>query len=308
MVPLRPAQGFFLNGEKLTLRGTNRHQDFEGKGSALSNAQHLRDMRLIKEMGANFVRLAHYPQDPAVLEAADRLGLLVWEEIPVVNYITASPDFTANATAMLRDMIRQHYDHPSVILWGIMNEPLLFGGKGSRVRVHTDSAYVRAVRALAETLNAVAHAEDSTRLTVMAIHESEDYDRWGLAGVTDVLGVNLYKGWYSGEFADFGALLDERHRAYPKQVVLVSEYGAGSDQRLNSLEPERFDFTGNWARLFHESHIRQIAERPWLAGTAIWNEFDFSQPNKGYSIPNRNQKGMLTWDRRPKDVYYLYAA
>jgi len=302
------AHGFFLNGEKLTLRGTNRHQDLEGVGSALSNAQHLRDMHLIKEMGANFVRLAHYPQDPAVLDAADRLGLLVWEEIPVVNYITPSPEFTANASAMLRDMIRQHYDHPSVILWGIMNEPLLFGGNGSRVRVHTDSAYVRSVRALAETLNAVAHEEDSTRRTVMATHESDDYDRWGLSDITDVLGVNLYKGWYSGEFADFGAILDERHRARPKQVVLVSEYGAGSDERLNSAAPERFDFTGNWARLFHESHLRQIAERPWLAGTAIWNEFDFSQPNKGYSIPNRNQKGMVTWDRRPKDVYYLYAA
>jgi beta-galactosidase len=302
------AQGFLLNGEKLALHGTNRHQDLEGRGSALSNAQHVRDMELIKQMGANFVRLAHYPQDPAVLAAADRLGLLIWEEIPVVNYITPAPEFTANAEGMLRDMIRQHYNHPSVILWGIMNEPLLFGGNGSRVGTHTDSVYVRSVRTLAETLNAVVHAEDSTRRTVMAIHESEDYDRWGMAGVTDVLGVNLYKGWYSGTFPDFGKILDERHRAHPNESVIVSEYGAGSDQRLNALEPERFDFSGNWQRLYHESHLRQIAARPWLAGTAIWNEFDFSQPNKGYSIPNRNQKGMMTWDRRPKDVYYLYEA
>lgn len=300
--------GFFLNGEKLVLRGTNRHQDFEGRGSAVSDAQHVRDMELIDEMGANFVRLAHYPQDPAVLEAADRLGLLIWEEIPVVNYITPDPEFTANATAMLRDMVRQHYNHPSVILWGIMNEPLLFGGAGGRARTHTDTAYVRSVRTLAETLDAVVHAEDPTRRTAMAIHESEDYDRWGFAGVTDVLGVNLYKGWYSGAFPDLGTFLDERHRAHPDQVVIVSEYGAGSDQRLNSLEPERFDFTGNWQRLYHESHLRQFGGRPWLAGTAIWNEFDFSQPRKGYSIPNRNQKGMMTWDRRPKDVYYLYQA
>jgi beta-galactosidase len=303
-----PARGFILNGEKLPLRGTNRHQDFEGEGSALSNVQHERDMELIKSMGANFVRLAHYPQDPAVLDAADRLGLLIWEEIPVVNYITPAPEFTANAEGMLRDMIRQHYNHPSVILWGIMNEPLLFGGNGSRVGTHTDSAYVRSVRALAETLNAVVHAEDPTRRSVMAIHESEDYDRWGIADVTDVLGVNLYKGWYSGTFPDFGAILDERHRAHPAQSVVVSEYGAGSDQRLNSLEPERFDFTGGWQRLYHESHLRQLQTRPWLAGTAIWNEFDFSQPNKGYSIPNLNQKGMMTWDRRPKDVFYLYEA
>jgi beta-galactosidase len=303
-----PARGFFLNGEKLPLHGTNRHQDFEGEGSALSNVQHARDMELIKSMGANFVRLAHYPQDPAVLAAADRLGLLIWEEIPVVNYITPAPEFTANAEGMLRDMIRQHFNHPSVILWGIMNESLLYGGNGGRVGTHTDSAYVRSVRALAERLNAVVHAEDPTRRSVMAIHESEDYDRWGIADVTDVLGVNLYKGWYSGTFPDFGAILDERHRAHPTQAVVVSEYGAGSDHRLNSVAPERFDFTGGWQRLYHESHLRQLQTRPWLAGTAIWNEFDFSQPNKGYSIPNLNQKGMMTWDRRPKDVFYLYEA
>ncbi|HEU4632282.1 MAG TPA: glycoside hydrolase family 2 TIM barrel-domain containing protein [Gemmatimonadaceae bacterium] len=300
--------GFFLNGRRLALHGTNRHQDLAGQGSALTDAQHVRDLELIKAMGANFVRLAHYPQDPAVLDAADRLGLLVWEEIPVVNFITRRPAFTASAETMLREMIRQHANHPSVILWGIMNEPLLFGETGGRVRTHTDTAYVHAVRELAERLHAVAHAEDPTRRTVMAIHESEDYDRWGLADVTDVLGVNLYKGWYSGAFPDFGALLDARHRAHPAQVVLVSEYGAGSDQRLNSATPERFDFTGSWQRRYHERHLRQIAARPWLAGTAIWNEFDFSQPRKGYTIPNVNQKGMLTWDRRPKDVYYLYQA
>jgi beta-galactosidase len=300
--------GFFLNGARLVLRGTNRHQDAAGQGSALSDAQHVRDLELIKTMGANFVRLAHYQQDPAVLEAADRLGLLIWEEIPVVNYITPGAEFTANATAMLRDMIRQHYNHPSVVLWGIMNEPLLFSGTGGRVTTHADTAYVRAVLALAETLDSVAHAEDPTRRTVMAIHESDDYDRWGIASVTDVLGVNLYKGWYTGAFSDFGTLLDERHRAHPNQVVVVSEYGAESDQRLNSLEPERFDFTGNWQRLYHESHLRQIDARPWLAGTAIWNEFDFSQPRKGYAIPNLNQKGVMTWDRRPKDAYYLYEA
>ena len=300
--------GFFLNGKKLALQGTNRHQDYAGLGSALPDSLHVRDMQLIKAMGANFVRLAHYPQDPSVLEAADSLGLLIWEEVPVVNYINPDSAFTANAEAMLREMIRQHSNHPSVILWGLMNESLLYGPQGARVGRQTDSGYVHSVRALAEAMNAIAHAEDPARRTVMAIHESDDYDRWGIAAVADVLGVNLYKGWYSGAFPDFGALLDARHRAHPEQVVVVSEYGAGSDERLNSPAPERFDFTGNWQRLFHESHLRQIAARPWLAGTAIWNEFDFSQPRKGYSIPNRNQKGMMTWDRRAKDVYYLYAA
>ncbi|HEU4642211.1 MAG TPA: glycoside hydrolase family 2 TIM barrel-domain containing protein [Gemmatimonadaceae bacterium] len=303
-----PARGFFLNGARLQLRGTTRHQDFEGLGSALSNARHVRDMELIKAMGANFVRLAHYPQDPAVLDAADRLGLLVWEEIPIVNYITPSPEFTHNARTMMRDMIRQHRNHPSVIAWGLMNEVFLWSPEGARIRVQSDTTYMREVRELAQGLDSLAHAEDPTRPTAMAIHGSGDYDRAGVAAIPDVLGVNVYDGWYSGTFDGFGKTLDRRHARAPEQPLFVSEYGAGVDTRVNSLHPERFDFSGEWQRMFHEAYLRQIAARPWLAGAAIWNEFDFSQPETGGSIPYVNQKGMLTWDRRPKDVYFLYKA
>lgn len=303
-----PDSGFFLNGEKLLLRGTNRHQDYEGFGSALSNRQHVRDLEIIKEMGANFVRLAHYPQDPEVLDAADRLGLLVWEEIPVVNYITVSERFTRNAENMLREMIRQHYNHPSVILWGTMNEVFLWGPEGARIRQQVDTAYTRQVFAFARRLDALARAEDPHRYTAMAIHGSPDYDLTGVARVPQVLGLNIYSGWYSGTFEDFGRGLDQRHRRYPDQVLFVSEYGSGSDLRLNSLEPERFDHSSDWHRMYHESYLRQIRERPYLAGAAIWNQFDFSQPDIGESMPRMNQKGMLTWDRRTKDVYFLYKA
>ncbi|HEX6536049.1 MAG TPA: glycoside hydrolase family 2 TIM barrel-domain containing protein [Gemmatimonadaceae bacterium] len=303
-----PDSGFFLNGRHLRLHGTNRHQDFQGIGSALSNEQHVRDMELIKAMGANFVRLAHYPQDPAVLDAADRLGLLIWEEIPVVNYITPSPEFGRNAREMMRDMIRQHRNHPSVVVWGLMNEVFLWSPEGARIREQRDTTYMREVRDFAAGLDSVAHAEDPTRPTVMAIHGSADYDKAGVSSVPDVLGVNVYDGWYSGTFDGFGRTLDRRHASHPKQPLFVSEYGAGVDVRVNSLHPERFDFSGSWQRMFHEAYLRQIAARPWLAGAAIWNEFDFSQPETGGSIPYLNQKGMLTWDRQPKDVYYLYQA
>jgi beta-galactosidase len=123
-----------------------------------------------------------------------------------------------------------------------------------------------------------------------------------------VLGLNIYDGWYSGTFDGFGIQLDKHHARMPGRVLFVSEYGAEDDYRVNSLEPERFDFSGSWMRRYHESYLRQIAARPWLGGTAIWNEFDFSQPETGGSIPYMNQKGMLTWDRTPKDVYYLYKA
>jgi beta-galactosidase len=303
-----PNHGFSLNGKKLQLRGTTRHQDYEGIGPSLSNEQHVRDMEWIKEMGANFVRLAHYPQDPAVLDAADRLGLLIWEEIPVVNYITISPEFTQNAHTMMREMIRQHRNHPAVIMWGLMNEVFLWSPEGARIGKQSDTTYMRHVRDLAEGLDSLVHREDSSRYIAMAMHASADYDRAGIAIIPQVLGVNLYSGWYGGVFTDFGKALDNRHAREPQQNIFVSEYGAGEDERINSLEPERFDFSSNWQRLFHESHLRQIAARPWLAGTAIWNEFDFSQPETGGSMPYVNNKGMLTWDRKPKDVFYLYKA
>lgn len=303
-----PQNGFSLNGAKLQLRGTNRHQDYAGIGSALPNELHVRDLQWIKEMGANFVRLAHYPQDPAVLETADRLGILVWEEIPVVNYITPSPQFTHNAETMLQEMIRQHFNHPSVIMWGTMNEVFLWGPGGSRIRKQLDTTYTREVRNYAAHMDSLARREDPTRLTTMAVHMSGDYDAAGVSRVSQVLGLNIYDGWYSGTFAGFGTQLDKHHARMPDRLLFVSEYGAEDDYRVNSLEPERFDFSGTWMRRYHESYLEQIAARPWLMGTAIWNEFDFSQPETGGSIPYMNQKGMLTWDRKPKDVFYLYKA
>lgn len=302
------SNGFMLNGQKLLLRGTNRHQDHERFGSAMSNALHRRDLQMIKNMGANFLRLGHYPQDPEVLEAADRLGLLLWEEIPVVNYVNTDPQFTAATSRMLREMVRQHRNHPSVIMWGLMNEPLLWSQDGDRVSRQSDSSYVRQLRALSLHLDSVARADDPTRATTMALHGSDDYDRFGVGNDVPVVGVNRYDGWYGGQFKEFGGGLDKRHAAHPNQALIVSEYGAEDDYRVNSLEPERFDFSGSWQRRYHESYLRQIAARPWLAGTAIWNQFDFSQPEIGGSIPYRNQKGMQTWDREYKDVYYLYQA
>jgi beta-galactosidase len=300
--------GFRLNGEKLVLRGTNRHQDHERFGSALSNDLHRRDLTLIKAMGANFLRLAHYPQDPAVLEAADELGLLLWEEIPVVDYINPDARFTAATVLQLREMIRQHRNHPSVVWWGLMNEVLLWSGDGERINRHSDSTYLRQVRELEATLDSVARAEDPSRPTTVALHGSDDYDKAGLGVRTPVVGVNRYDGWYSGVFADLGRGLDKRRAAHPAQSLILSEYGAEDDYRVNSLVPERFDFSGTWQRRYHESYLRQLAARPWLAGSAVWNQFDFGKGEIGGSIPFRNQKGLMTWNREYKDVYFLYQA
>ena len=303
-----PTGGFSLNGEKLQLRGTNRHQDYDRLGSALPNALHRRDLEIIKEMGANFLRLAHYPQDPAVLEAADRLGLLIWEEIPVVNYITVDPGFTERSAAQLREMIRQHHNHPSVVIWGTMNEVFLWSEGGYRIARQGDTSYMRQTRDFARHLDSIARAEDPARYSAMAIHGSGDYDASGVSDAAQIVGLNRYDGWYSGTFEQFGTGLDRRHERRPNEIIFVSEYGAEDDFRVNSLAPERFDFSGTWMRRYHESYLRQINARPWLAGTAIWNQFDFSQPDVGGSISHMNQKGMLTFDREPKDLFYLYKA
>lgn len=301
-------KGFSLNGKHIKLRGTNRHQDKMAQGSALSNAEHRRDMQLIKDMGCNFIRIAHYPQDPEILKAADELGLLAWEEVPLVNYMTIHPEFLENSKNMLKEMIRQHFNHPSVIVWGSMNEIFLWGNNEDRIGKQTDSVYIKNVAKYAKELNDLILVEDSARYSTLAMHMSSDYDKVGIEDLPQIASYNIYSGWYGGKFEDFGKTFDRKHVKKPNQNIFISEYGAGGDIRLNSKEPKRFDFTGQYQRLYNESYLKQINERPFISGSAIWNQFDFSQPHVGGPIPHLNQKGMATWDRKPKDVYYFYKA
>lgn len=300
--------GFSLNGKKLVLKGTNRHQDFKDKGDALSSEDHYRDMKLIKDMGCNFLRLAHYPQAPEVLALADKMGLLIWEEIPLVNYMNPVPEFLDNSKNMIREMIRQNYNHPSVIIWGSMNEVLLWSEKAERIQVQENLDYMAKIKAYAIKLDSTVRAEDPLRTSTMAMHMSDDYDKYKLSDIPGLASYNIYNGWYSGKSEEFKPTIDAKHTANPKQVLFISEYGAEADNRVNTERPIRFDFTGQYQRSFHETYLTQIKQMPYLAGTAIWNEFDFSQPNVGGVSNNMNQKGVVTWDRKPKDSYYIYKA
>ncbi|MEZ5427889.1 MAG: glycoside hydrolase family 2 TIM barrel-domain containing protein, partial [Pyrinomonadaceae bacterium] len=295
-------EGFFLNGKYLKLRGTNKHQDYQGLGNAVPDELMVRDLEIIKDNGFNFLRLAHYPQDPAVLEAADRLGILIWEEIPIVNLITISEAFNQNSKTMLRDMIRQHRNHPSIIIWGYMNEIFLRSPKTGADLTETFK--------LAKELEKICKEEDPTRVTGIAFDfgSREDYYQSGLTSITDIVGWNLYFGWYHDTFEDFGKFIDEQHRRLPDKPLIISEYGANADRRLHSANPKRFDSTVEWQRMFHESYWRQISERKFIAGSAIWNQFDFGSEFRGETIPHINQKGMFTYDRRPKDVSFFYKA
>lgn len=293
---------FLLNGDPYKLRGICRHQDRMGVGIALADEEHRRDILLAKEMGANFIRISHYPQDDALLEMCDRVGLIAWEEIPVIDFVPEYEGFADNAETMLLDMIRRHRNHPSIIMWGFMNEILL------RVPHEEKDATWKRTLMLAKHLEDVLKSEDPSRMSAMAFHGSDIYHEAHLADITDVKGWNLYQGWYGGNLEDFPKFLSRQHRDHPEHRIIVSEYGAGSDRRLHSLDPRPFDFSVEYQQKYLESYLPVIEDSAFIAGASHWNLIDFSSANRAESMPHINNKGILTNEREKKDVFYYFAS
>jgi beta-galactosidase len=295
-------RGFMLNGDRLKLLGTNRHQDFPGLGNALPDGMHRRDVEIVKETGFNFLRTAHYPQANAVLDAADRLGLIVWEETPIVNIITMSDAFAENSEQMLIEMIRQHYNHPSVAFWGYMNEVML------RIPNPIPEGYYEHLVSLAQRLEDRLKAEDEHRISVTAISLHEIDNGTGFGEVPEVHGMNLYFGWYYNDLETWGTYLDSLHAARPDRVYMVSEYGAGSDERVHTEEGRSFDFSSEYMQDFHMSAFPQLLERDYIVATGVWNQFDFGSDHRQDTKNGINQKGLLFYDRTPKDIWHYYRA
>lgn len=303
-----PDKGFFLNGRHLKLMGTNRHQDYKDLGNALPDEMHLRDVRLLKEMGGNFLRIAHYPQDPLVYAECDRLGILTSVEIPVINRLGTDPEFDANCANMAREMVYQSFNHPSMIIWAYMNEVLLVPSLWKEGKISKED-YFKKVRDCAAGIDSAIREADSTRPTMIPCDSSpKTYKESGLGDIPDILGFNLYRGWYSGKFSDFGPTLDRIHSMFPDKSLIVSEYGADADWRLHSFEPECFDYTCDYALLFHKHYIPVILEKEYLAGSAVWNLNDFYSEGRAFAVPHTNCKGLVTLGRVPKDSYWLYRA
>lgn len=301
-------RGFMLNGKPLKLIGANRHQDYLNLGNALPDRLHINDIELLKKMGANFIRISHYPQDPSVLEACDEKGLLVWEEIPIVNYITISENFESISKNMLSEMIKQHYNHTSVIIWGFMNEVLLRLKKGLEDNPQFNrETYLQKVNELAVLLNTLAKEEDPTRWTAIAHHQKyEVYEEAGLNEITDIVGWNIYSGWYGANMEKAGEFLDRFHKNHPDKGIIIAEYGGGSDPRIRALNPLRFDFTIEWQTSIHASYYKQMFDRPHVMGGALWNFVDFYSENRKDVVPNVNSKGVVNLDRSLKDSYLFY--
>lgn len=298
-------KGFYLNGKPLKLIGTSRHQDRPSQGNAVSADNAMQDIQWLKEMGGNFLRIAHYPQDPSVLEACDRLGILTSVEIPIVNEITESDAFYRRCEEMQVEMIRQNYNHPSVIIWCYMNEILLrphFNNDKERQQV-----YFGNITRLAKRLDSITRKEDPFRNTMIVHHGDFDkYRKNGLTDYADIIGWNLYSGWYGGKLEDFAAFMDKHHEQLPSKPIVIAEFGADADPRIRSFDPVRFDKSIEYTLRFHQYYFREIMKRPFVAAAMIWNLADFNSETREESMPHINNKGLLTWDRTPKDIYYWY--
>lgn len=295
-------KGFFLNGRHLQLHGVCRHQDAEGVGNALRHIHHDEDIKLIREIGANAIRLSHYPQDNYFIDQLDRSGIVAWSEIPFVGpggYLDKgfvdSEALKTNGRQQLREMIRQLYNHPSICFWGIFNELKPDGDDP------TD--YIR-------ELNDIAHSEDPTRLTTAATNREADMNY-----VTDLIAWNRYDGWYGATPSTLASFLDKTHKERPNVRIAISEYGAGASiyQQQDSLvqtNPTSWWHPENWQTYYHERNWEILSARPFVWGTFIWNMFDFGAAHRTEGDrPGFNDKGLVTFDRKhKKDAFYFYKA
>ena len=288
-------KGFLLNGKPLQLRGAAKHQDRCVKYSAVSEEDVREDFSILREMGANAVRLSHYQHPQPAYNCCDEEGLLCWAEIPMLK-MTEDPALQANAVQQLTELILQNIHHPSVFCWGIQNEIAMF----------RDAPFMhencRELHALVKTL-------DPGRLSACAnLYPLKAASR--LNEITDLVGYNLYFGWYYGEMPDYGPWLDAFHEKRPSLPLGITEYGVDANLSLHSEAPKVKDYSEEYQALWHETVYPQIERRPWLWGSFIWNMFDFSSDRRDEGGQKGiNAKGLVTHDRKTrKDAFYYYKA
>ncbi len=300
-------KGLILNGKYVKLVGTNRHQCFEGLGNALRDEYHVQDVKLLKAMGGNFLRVSHYPQDPVVMEMCDRLGIVTSVEIPSINWITENQGYIDRNVEMAKEMIRQDFNRPSVLIWNYMNEIMLRSPYKKKTPEYAE--YCKNMAEYGRVLEETIRAEDPDRYTMLVFHGAlSAYEAAGLVELPMLVGWNLYQGWYGSNLAGFDKFLDNFHQKYPDIPMFVSEYGPGVDPRLHSFEPQRFDFTVEYGNIYHEHYLQAIMERPFVVGSNIWNLNDFHSAFRIDAVPFINSKGITTVNRELKDPYLLYTA
>ena len=311
---------FMLNGKRLLLRGTHRHEDHAGVAQAMTEAMIKQEMVMMKEMGVNFIRLGHYQQSRIVLDLCDSLGILVWEEIPWCRGGLGGDTYKAQARRMLTNMIEQHYNHTSVIIWGLGNEN---DWPGDFTEFDKDK-----IRAFMKELNDISHRLDPSRKT--AIRRC-DFCK----DIVDVYSPSIWAGWYRGIYTEYKEVSKKefegvdrflhvewggdshagRHSESPDKALSMIKTGAGADERAGDASlyggGARISKDGDWSESYIVNlidwHLKEQESMPWLTGTAYWPFKDFSTPIRPENpVPYVNQKGVVERDFTKKESYYVF--
>lgn len=290
-----PKKGFFLNGKSYPLHGVSRHQDRKGLGNAITREMHDEDMALIKEIGANTIRLAHYQHDQYFYDLCDEVGMVVWAEIPYIS--EHMPNGRENTISQMKELIIQNYNHPCIVCWGVSNE-ITISTKDKKDMLDNH-----------RQLNDLCHEMDKTRLTTLACYAMcGPFNR--SAHITDMVSWNLYLGWYVPGFILNDLWMGFFHLCFPNRPFGYSEYGAEGMPNLHSTHPRRGDHTEEYQAKYHEYMLRCFKRHPWMWATHVWNMFDFAADARDQGgEPGMNHKGLVTFDRKTKkDSFYLYKA
>lgn len=311
---------FMLNGKRLLLRGTHRHEDHAGVAEAMTEDMMKQEMQLMKDMGVNFIRLGHYQQSRIILNLCDSLGVLVWEEEPWCRGGLGGDGYKNQSRAMLTNMIEQHYNHPSIILWGLGNENDWAGDFPEFDK--------EKIRAFMKEQNDLSHKLDPSRKTTI---RRCDF----CADITDVYSPSIWAGWYRGIYTEYKQTSEEefkkvkhfihaewggdshalRHSENPDNALSKIKTGGGTDERLGDASliggAARVSKDGDWSESYicnlFDWHLKEQETMPWLTGSAFWVFKDFSTPIRPDNpIPYMNQKGVVERDMTTKESYYVF--
>ena len=290
-----PDKGFFLNGRSYPLRGVCRHQDRRDMGNAISEAEHREDMDLIREIGANTIRLAHYQHDQFFYDLCDEYGMVVWAEIPYIS--SHMNNGRQNTFDQMQELIVQNYNHPSIVTWGLSNEiTISTKDKADMLDNH-------------RKLNDFCHKMDPTRPTTLACYAMcGPFNK--VAHISDIVSWNLYLGWYVPGLKLNDLWMEFFHWKYPNRCLGYSEYGAEAMTNLHSSKPKRGDHTEEYQAIYHEYMLECFERHPFLWATHVWNMYDFAADARDQGgEPGMNHKGLVTFDRKiKKDSFYIYKA
>ncbi len=286
--------GFILNGRSYPLHGVSRHQDRQDMGWAITKKEHAEDMALIKELGANTIRLAHYQHDQYFYDLCDENGMVVWAEIPYIS--SHLPHGDENAVSQMRELVIQNYNHASIICWGLSNEITMMGESEPIYNLH-------------KRLNDLCHELDKTRYTTMANVTMLDINS-NMLNQSDIMSYNHYFGWYVGDVNGNAEWLDDFRKNYPNKPIGLSEYGCEAILKWHNSAPKQGDYSEEYQAYYHESLLKIFADRPYLWSTHVWNMFDFGVDGRNEGgVAGRNNKGLVTYDRKTKkDSYFIYKA